>query len=159
MWKVINMKFLAKAVVQRESYEFYICVLRLPLLVHPSCTCIAYCKFQSTSSMEGRLFWSLPRQVSAISTAVFNDWNAYEPCMLDSTTFLKFDSAMPLSSCEERNNNKRSQCYSCNERKSLRKNFGLWWTKADTPSFISFSSAGDLTSFPVMTSSRMIPSW
>lgn len=80
---------------------YYIWALRLPLLVHPSWTWIEYCKFQRTLSMEGRLLGSLLRQLTVISTVVFNDWYAKLPCIDGSMTPLSFDgpSIKPFSNC------------------------------------------------------------
>lgn len=85
----------------RQGYTNYICALRLPLLVHPSWTWTAYCKFQRTLSIEGRLLGSLHRQLMVISTAVFSDWYAKLPWIEGSIASRSLDcpSAKPFSSC------------------------------------------------------------
>lgn len=81
----------------------YMKVPRFPLLVHPSWTCIEYCKFQSTSSIEGRLFGSLLRQLMAIWIVVFSESNAKEPWIEASITPRNFNtSAKPLSNCHSK---------------------------------------------------------
>lgn len=59
-------------------------MLRLSLLAHPSCTCMEYCRFQRTSSMEGRLLVSLAVQLSAISATVLSDSTANVPRIVGS---------------------------------------------------------------------------
>lgn len=59
-------------------------MLRLSLLAHPSCTCMEYCRFQRTSSMEGRLLVSLAAQLSAISATVLSDSTANVPRIVGS---------------------------------------------------------------------------
>jgi hypothetical protein len=61
-----------------------------------------YCKFQSTSSIDGRVLDSLFRQLIAISAAVFRDSYAKVPRVDGSTKACNFDgaSAKPFSSCK-----------------------------------------------------------
>lgn len=97
----VHLHFIRIDIHRNWKLRSYICALRLPLLVHPSWTWIAYCKFQRTLSIEGRLLGSLHRQLMVISTAVFSDWYAKLPWIEGSmaTRSLDCPSVKPFSSC------------------------------------------------------------
>jgi hypothetical protein len=59
-------------------------MLKLSLLAHPSCTCMEYCKFQRTSSMEGRSPGTPAVQLRAISATVLRESTAKVPRMAGS---------------------------------------------------------------------------
>lgn len=143
---------------QFPNLRYYICALTLPLIVHPSWTWIEYCRFQRTSSIEGRLLDSLHRQGMVISTVVFNDWYAKVPSIEGSTTLRNCDgvSVKTLSSCEDEEQNKPNKNPSLFISACHKTNLLI---QMHTWDFISSSSLVDLTSLPVITWSNMIPNW
>uniref|UniRef100_A0A0A9DXJ1 Uncharacterized protein n=1 Tax=Arundo donax TaxID=35708 RepID=A0A0A9DXJ1_ARUDO len=84
--------FSVDQVINTRALHFYfqacdlVLRLKLSLLAHPSCTCMEYCKFQRTSSMEGRLLGSLAVQLRAISTTVLKESTAKVPQIVGSAT-------------------------------------------------------------------------
>lgn len=77
-------------------------VLRLSLAAHPSWTWTEYCKFQSTSSIEGRCLKCFDRQLMDSSVAVLKDSYANVPRIDGSVTPCRFCGASIklLSSCQ-----------------------------------------------------------
>lgn len=64
-------------------------MLRLSLLAQPSWICAEYCRFQRTSSIDGRWFGSPDTQLRDISAAVLKESTAKVPRMVGSAMLLR----------------------------------------------------------------------